>query len=218
MPMRTPVYGPPAAPSLLTLKGVRFLAPPPDDPAGGGGGGGGTDPAPTPPAPSAPTPPAPAPAPAAVIPVPGPPGEKQYGEGYVSNLRGEAKGHRERADAEKSRADAAEQRAAAAEERIAAADYRDGVRTAAAHTDVKGDADLLLDSSKLRAALKDVDMTDAEKVRPVVQQFVKDNPRYGSQPTTPGSSGPGRPQGAPTGGTAPKGLEGAVAAAMGPRT
>ena len=179
-----------------------------------------TDPAPDPtptPTPPAPTPPAPAPVPVPVpVPTPGPPGEKQYGEGYVVNLRGEAKGHRERADAEKNRADAAEQRAAAAEERISAADYRDGIRTAASHTDVKGDADLLLDSSKLRAALKDVDMTDAEKVRPVVQQFVKDNPRYGTAPTAAPSSGGGTPRGA-TGGTPPKGLEGAVAAAMTPR-
>jgi hypothetical protein len=220
-----PVYGIPAAPSLATLRGHRFLAPPPDDPAGGGGG---TDPAPAPtpaPAPApAPTPapaPAPTPTPAPAAPAPAPAAGKVYDEGYVRDLRGEAKSHREKAEAEAARAAAAEAERDQLKAEVHAAKYRDAVRSAAGHDDVKGNADLLLDSSSVRTALKDVPLDDATKVREALKAYVQEHPAYAAAPAAPvipRSSGGGRPGGAPTDANSPTSLEGAVAAALAPRT
>jgi hypothetical protein len=202
-------YGPAAPPSKLTLMGARYMTDPAPDP------GAPPAPAPAPPAP-APAPPAPAPAPSPAPPAPAPaapqPGSKSYDESYVKDLREEAKGHRERAQA----AETARQAAAAELEQIRADARESALVAAVARTAAKagGNDDLLLDSSKFRAALKDVDLKDTAKVQEVIQSFVKDNPAYSLRPQGPGSSGPGRPSGDPGTRTPPASLEAAVASAL----
>ncbi|MHA3724328.1 hypothetical protein ACXR2T_10655 [Leucobacter sp. HY1910] len=89
---------------------------------------------------------------------------------------------------------------------------RVGAITTAA--DGKANAALLLDSAKFQAAIKDLDMADGAALATLVDQFVKDNPAYGVQPTAhalPGTSGD-RPAGSTT--TKPSTLEGAIAARL----
>ncbi|KKI18719.1 MULTISPECIES: hypothetical protein [unclassified Leucobacter] len=81
----------------------------------------------------------------------------------------------------------------------------------------KANPALLLDSASFQAAIKDIDLTDAEKLGAAITEFVTANPAYAATPavaapTLPGSSGP-----APSGGTTPKPttLAGALAAALG---
>lgn len=76
----------------------------------------------------------------------------------------------------------------------------------------KANAALLLDSASFQAAVKDVDLNDAEALKTAVSEFVDKNPAYAATPQLPGSSGA-----PPAGGTTdkPKTLEGAVAAALG---
>ncbi|WP_449281246.1 hypothetical protein [Leucobacter sp.] len=83
------------------------------------------------------------------------------------------------------------------------------VRTAAG---TAANADLLLDSAKFQAAVKDVDLTDGAALTAAVAAFVKDNPAYAAAPTLPNTSG-GTPAGSST--TKPNTLEGAIAARLG---
>lgn len=82
----------------------------------------------------------------------------------------------------------------------------------------KANPSLLLDSASFQAAIKDLDLTDAEKLGAAITEFVTANPAYAAAPAgpaapkLPGSSGP-----APSGGTTPKPttLAGALAAVLG---
>ncbi len=80
--------------------------------------------------------------------------------------------------------------------------------------DGKGNASLLLDSASFQSAIKDIDLANADALKPAVAEFVDKNPAYAATPAPqlPHTSG-----GTPAGGStdSPKTLEGAIAARLG---
>lgn len=79
----------------------------------------------------------------------------------------------------------------------------------------KANPALLLDSASFQAAIKDLDLTDAEKLGAAITEFVAANPAYAATPAAAAPTLPGSSGAAPTGGsttTKPTSLGGAIAA------
>jgi hypothetical protein len=119
--------------------------------------------------------------------------EGTFSAKYVSEVRGEAAENRRRAAAEKERADTAERER---DELKAWKAETERSSTISKHAQAGGaNAAVLNDSSAFRNATKDLDLSKDEDVVAAIKAFVEKNPYAAATPAGPGSSGPGRPGG-----------------------
>jgi hypothetical protein len=142
--------------------------------------------------------------------------QESFSPEYVSELRQENARRRQSETTLTTRAETAERERE--EARIEAATLRRERAIERIAPKAGANPDALLDSAAFARATKDLDLADPKAVQDAIEAFVKDNPHVSATPAGPGSSGAGRPGGSTS--ERPdtsNSLAGAVTAALTPR-
>jgi hypothetical protein len=143
-------------------------------------------------------------------------GPEVFSREYVEELRNEAATRRRNETTLQTRAEKAEQERE--EARIEAATLKRERAIERIAPKAGANPDALLDSAAFARATKDLDLADPKAVQAAIEKFVEENPHVSATPAGPGSSGGGRPGGSTSDGPDnSNSLAGAVNAALQPR-
>lgn len=119
--------------------------------------------------------------------------QESFSPEYVTELRQENASRRQNEGKLLTRAETAEREREEARTEAATLRRERAIERIAPKAGANPDA--LLDSAAFARATKDLDLSDPKAVQDAIEAFVKDNPHVSATPSGPGSSGPGRPGG-----------------------